>query len=406
MKTIEELIKLEEKRQSEYIELIASENFVSDRILNAVGSILTNKYAEGYPGKRYYDGCEIVDEVETLAIENAKKIFNANYANVQPHSGSQANMAAYMSVLKPGDKILGMSLSSGGHLTHGHFVSNSGKIFNSIQYSVNKETHLIDYDEVREIAIREKPQMIICGASAYPRAIDFSKFKEIADEVGAYLLADVAHISGLIITGHHQNPLKYCDIVTTTTHKTLRGPRGGMILTNSKEMAIKIDKSVFPGTQGGPLVHVIAGKAIAYEEAATEEFSEYIKLVLKNMKTLEKVFKESNVKMITGGTDNHLILIDVKESFGMTGHRASDLLFRANIIVNKNTIPFDSEGPMITSGIRIGSPAMTTKGFKEKHFETIGKTIIEILNSNDMDFSSSKREDMIKLMEEIENEKY
>ncbi len=398
MATIEELIKLEAKRQSEYVELIASENFVSERVLNAVGSILTNKYAEGYPYQRYYHGCEIVDQIESMAIENLKKIFNAKFANVQPYSGSQANMAAYMAVLKPGDKILGMALSSGGHLTHGHFVSHTGIIFEAHQYGVNKDTGELDYDEILKIAKEIKPNIIVCGASAYSRIIDFSKFKKIADEVGAYLMADVAHIAGLIVAGLHPNPMEYCDIVTSTTHKTLRGPRGGIIMTNNSEIAAKIDRSVFPGAQGGPLIHVIAGKAIAFEEASTPEFKTYQMQVIKNMKEVENVFRKNNVKMISNGTDNHLILIDTQTSFGINGTVASDLLYLANIVVNKNTIPYDELGPRVTSGIRIGSAAMTTKGFKEKHFNELIEIIIDILKSNNEEYAKSKREVILDLI--------
>ncbi len=398
MATIEELIKLEAKRQSEYIELIASENFVSERVLNAVGSILTNKYAEGYPYQRYYHGCEIVDQIETMAIDNLKKIFNTKFANVQPYSGSQANMAAYMAILKPGDKILGMALSSGGHLTHGHFVSHTGIIFEAHQYGVNKETGELDYDEILKIAKEVKPNIIVCGASAYSRIIDFAKFRKIADEVGAYLMADVAHIAGLIVTGLHPNPIEYCDIVTSTTHKTLRGPRGGIIMTNNPDIATKIDRSVFPGAQGGPLVHVIAGKAIAFEEASKPEFKEYQIQVVNNMKEVENVFRKNNVKMISNGTDNHLILIDTQTSFGINGTVASDLLYLANIVVNKNTIPYDELGPRITSGIRIGSAAMTTKGFKEKHFNELIEIIIDILKNNNEEYAKSKRDIVLDLI--------
>ena len=400
---IDALIELEAKRQSEYVEIIASENFVSEAVLRANGSVLTNKYAEGYPSRRYYDGCEVIDEIETLAIETAKKIFNAKFANVQPHSGTQANMAVYMAFLKPGDKILGLSLTSGGHLTHGHFVSNTGKIFDSKHYTVDETTGILDYDAILEVALKEKPKMIICGASAYSRKIDFSKFREIADKVGALLLADIAHISGLVVTGRHQNPLPYCDIVTTTTHKTLRGPRGGLILTNNPEIAEKIDKSVFPGTQGGPIVNIIAAKAVAFEEATTPEFKTYIDNVLSNMKAMENVFRENKIKMITDGTDNHLILIDVKKSFNITGQRASSLLFLSHIIVNKNTIPFETLGPNITSGIRIGSPAMTTKGFTNVAFEKLTSIIIDVLKHNDEEYAKNQTPKILKLIKEYEH---
>ncbi len=403
MLKIEDLIKLESKRQSEYVELIASENFVSDRVLNAVGSIFTNKYAEGYPNQRYYHGCEVVDQVETIAIENLKKIFNAKFANVQPYSGSQANMAAYMAMLKPGDKILGMSLSSGGHLTHGHFVSHTGIIFEAHHYGVDKETGELNYDEILKIAKEVKPNVIVCGASAYSRIIDFAKFRKIADKVGAFLMADVAHIAGLIVAGLHSNPIEYCDVVTSTTHKTLRGPRGGVIMTNNPELANKIDRSVFPGLQGGPLVHVIAGKAIAFEEAATKEFKEYQSQVVKNMKEVENVFRTHNVKMISNGTDNHLILIDTKASFNITGTRASDLLYLANIVVNKNSIPYDELGPRVTSGIRIGSPAMTTKGFKEVHFNKLINVIVDILKNDDEDYAKSQKKTILNLLKQGEN---
>ncbi len=404
MKTIEEMIMEENKRQDDYVELIASENFVSQRVLNAAGSKLTNKYAEGYPGKRYYNGCDIVDQIEQRAIDNAKKIFKANYANVQPHSGSQANMAAYLSVLKPGDKILGMSLSSGGHLTHGHVVSSTGIIFEATHYYVDEKTNELDYEAIEAIAIKEKPQLIVCGASAYSRMIDFEKFQKIAKKVGAYLLADIAHIAGLIVAGLHQSPLEYCDIVTTTTHKTLRGPRGGMILTNDEEIAKKIDKSVFPGNQGGPLVHIIAAKAIAFEEASTISFSKYQKQIIKNAKAMSEYFLEKNVSIISGGTDNHLFLIDVKKSFGLTGNIADALLFKANIITNKNSIPFDTERPMVTSGIRIGTPAMTTKGFKEKEFIEIAKIIFDVLTDKTEEFAISQQSKVIKILRGINND--
>ncbi len=396
---IKDLIKKEIKRQDEHVELIASENFVSNDILEAVGSILTNKYAEGYPDARYYGGCENVDQIEKIAIKRLNKIFNAKFSNVQPHSGSQANAAVYFGLLKPGDKILGMSLDAGGHLTHGHNVSSSGQIYSSHFYGVNKDTYEIDYEEVRKIAHEVKPKMIICGASAYPRKIDFKKFKEIANEVGAYVLADVAHISGLIVAGFHQNPLDVgIDVVTSTTHKTLRGPRGGIILTNDEEIAKKINKAIFPGTQGGPLMHVIAGKAIAFGEADTKEFKNYQEQIIKNASVLANELINKNVKILTGGTDNHLLLIDVKTSFNITGARAEDLLYKANIIVNKNSIPFDTERPIVTSGIRIGTPAMTTKGWTEEKFKELSQIIFEILSKNDDKYAESFKEQILNLI--------
>lgn len=359
---IKQIIEREANRQKEFVELIASENFVSEDVMEVAGSVLTNKYAEGYPGARYYGGCEFVDEAETLAIERLKKIFKANYANVQPHSGSQANQAVYAALLQPGDKMMGMSLSSGGHLTHGHFVNASGIIYESVQYDVNKETEQIDYDEVRRIAIEEKPKIIITGYSAYPRNIDFKKFREIADEVGAYLMADVAHIAGLIAADEHMNPMEHAHIVTSTTHKTLRGPRGGIILTNDEEIIQKVNKAVFPGIQGGPLMHIIAAKAVAFGEADTPEFRDYIKQVKENASAMAERLNERGGRITTGGTDNHVFLMDVKNSFGITGDRAEKLLQMAHIILNKNQIPFDEESPFITSGVRIGTPAMTSKG--------------------------------------------
>lgn len=399
MKSILELIKNEEERQNTHIELIASENFVSEDVLRAAGSVLTNKYAEGYPNQRYYGGCEVVDQIETRAIEAAKTIFGAKYANVQPHSGSQANLAAYLAVIKPGDKILGMSLTSGGHLTHGYFVSATGQIFQSESYEVDRETNLLDYDAIEAQALKFKPDLIICGASAYSRIIDFKRFRKIADKVGAYLLADVAHIAGLIVAGLHPNPIDDCHIVTTTTHKTLRGPRGGMILTNDEEIAKKINKSVFPGTQGGPLMHIIAGKAIAFEEAMLPEFITYQKQVVKNAQTMANYFKSKNIKVITDGTDNHLFMLNVKKSFGISGDRAEKLLLSSNIIVNKNTIPFDQEKPTVASGVRIGTPAMTTKGFVEEDFIILGEIIYSVLNANDDAFAKEQAAKVAKILE-------
>ncbi len=391
-KKIEKLLENEEKRQNSVINLIASENYASESIMKLQGSILTNKYAEGYSNKRYYGGCENVDAIEELAISYACKLFNCKYANVQAHSGSTANMAVYKALLNIGDKILSMNLSSGGHLTHGHNMSFSGKEYNIINYEVNKETGLIDYEELINIAKREKPSMIIVGASAYSRIIDFKKFREAADTCGAYLMADIAHISGLVAAGVHPSPFPYADIITSTTHKTLRGPRGGLILTNNEEIIKKINRTVFPGIQGGPLMHVIAAKAQCFYEAMKSDFKEYQHQVLKNMKAMEEVFRKNNIKMISNGTDNHLLLIDVYNTFGITGRNAQEILESVGIILNKNTIPFETLSPSMSSGIRIGSPAMTTKGFKEKDFELITTMIIEILNKykNNHDVSPYK----------------
>ncbi len=380
---IESIIKKEKNRQEEHIELIASENFVSAAVLEAQGSILTNKYAEGYPKKRYYGGCEFVDEIETLAIDRLKKVFNAKFANVQPHSGSQANMAAYQALIKPGDMILGMSLAEGGHLTHGFRLNFSGKFYQSSFYGVDEKTEMIDYDKVLEIAKEVKPQLIIAGASAYSRIIDFKKFREIADEVGAYLLVDMAHIAGLIAAGVHPSPLAYAHVVTSTTHKTLRGPRGGVILTNDEEVAKKVDKAVFPGVQGGPLMHVIAAKAVAFEEALSNEFVEYQKQVVKNAKVLADEMKKRGFRVISGGTDNHLMLIDVKGRYNITGLDAENLLHRVNITCNKNGVPFDKEKPAYASGIRIGTPAVTTRGFKEEEMVLIATYIDETFANRD-----------------------
>lgn len=373
--TLKLALEQETKRQQENIELIASENFVSKAILELQGSILTNKYAEGYPSKRYYGGCEYIDIFETKAKEYACKLFGAKFANVQPHCGSSANMAVYRALLTHGDKVMGMNLSNGGHLTHGHPLSFSGQDYEMIDYDVNSETEVIDYEEVRKKALAEKPKMIIAGASAYSRIIDFKKFREICDEIGAYLMVDMAHIAGLVATGLHPSPVPYADVVTTTTHKTLRGPRGGLILCNDEEIAKKIDKAVFPGIQGGPLMHVIAAKAQCFYEALQPEFKEYQKQVLKNIKALANSLQEEGFRIISGGTDNHLILVDVKSSSQLTGKEAEKLLDTIHITVNKNTIPNDQEKPMISSGIRLGSPAMTTKGLKEDDFKEIGKII-------------------------------
>ena len=380
---IKEALILERKRQENNIELIASENFVSKDILELQGSILTNKYAEGYPGKRYYGGCEYIDIFETLAIDYAKKLFNCEYANVQPHSGTTANMAVYKALLNPGDKVMGMNLSHGGHLSHGHPINFSGLEYEIVYYSVDKETEMIDYDALIELAKKEKPKMIIAGASAYSRIIDFKKFREAADTCGAYLMVDMAHIAGLVATGLDSSPFPYADVVTSTTHKTLRGPRGGLILTNNEEIAKKIDKMVFPGVQGGPLMHVIAAKAQCFFEALQPSFKEYQEQVLKNIKILAETLKEKGFRIISGGTDNHLILVDVKDSIGITGKEAEKVLDSINITVNKNTIPYDTESPFKTSGIRLGSPAMTTKGLKEDDFREIGLIIAEALHNYD-----------------------
>jgi len=368
----------EKERQSINIELIASENFVSDTVLQAMGSLLTNKYAEGYPGRRYYGGCEFADKVENLAIERAKKIFGADHANVQPHSGSNANFGVYFAILKPGDKILGMDLSHGGHLTHGSPVNMSGSYFNVVFYGVNKETETIDYDQVREIAKRERPKLIIAGASAYPRIIDFKVFREIADETGAYFMVDMAHIAGIVAAGLHPNPVDYADFVTTTTHKTLRGPRGGMILCR-KEFAQKIDKAIFPGTQGGPLMHVIAAKAACFNEVLNDGFVEYQKQVLKNAKALSQELMNKGFRIVSGGTDNHLMLVDVRNK-NLTGKEAEKILDDIHITTNKNTIPFDPESPFVTSGLRMGTPAVTTKGMKETEMTELADIIDSALS--------------------------
>ena len=370
-------IKKEEKRQREHIELIASENFTSQAVREAMGSVLTNKYAEGYPNKRYYCGCENVDIVESLAIERAKQLFGAEHANVQPHSGANANFAVYVALLKPGDTILGMSLPAGGHLTHGTKVNVSGKHYNAISYELDPNTELIDYDNIQKLALEHKPKLIVAGASAYPRKIDFKRFREIADSVGAYLMVDMAHIAGLVAAGVHDNPCKYADVVTTTTHKTLRGPRGGMILCRA-ELAKKIDSAVFPGTQGGPLEHVIAGKAVMLKEALSEDFVLYQKQVVKNCQTLANELTKYGFRLVTGGTDNHLILVDLTP-FNATGKEISELLHKANITTNKNSIPNEPLSPTITSGLRLGTPAVTTIGMKEPEMKLIASFIYRIV---------------------------
>lgn len=378
---LERALKLETKRQQNNIELIASENYVSKAILKLQGSILTNKYAEGYPGKRYYGGCEYVDIFESKAIEYACKLFGAKYANVQPHSGSSANMAVYRALVSPGDKVLGMSLAQGGHLTHGSKVNFSGKDYDVIGYEIDPTTEKLDYDKIEKLALLEKPKMIIAGSSAYSGKIDFKKFREIADKVGAYLMVDMAHIAGLVAAGLHENPVLYADVVTSTTHKTLRGPRGGLILTNDEEIIKKINKSIFPGMQGGPLMHVIGAKAQCFYEALQPEFKEYAKNIIKNANAMAEEFKKNGVKVISGGTDNHLMLIDVKTSFNLSGKEAEHILDSICITVNKNTIPFDTETPNVTSGLRIGTPAMTTRGLKEEDFREIANIIIKVLRN-------------------------
>lgn len=380
-KELERALKLETKRQQNNIELIASENYVSKAVLKLQGSILTNKYAEGYPGKRYYGGCEYVDIFESKAIEYACKLFGAKYANVQPHSGSSANMAVYRALVSPGDKVLGMSLAQGGHLTHGSKVNFSGKDYDVIGYEIDPTTEKLDYDKIEELALNEKPKMIIAGSSAYSGKIDFKRFREIADKVGAYLMVDMAHIAGLVAAGLHENPVPYADVVTTTTHKTLRGPRGGLILTNDEEIIKKINKSIFPGMQGGPLMHVIGAKAQCFYEALQPEFKEYAKNIIKNANAMAEEFKKNGVKVISGGTDNHLMLIDVKTSFNLSGKEAEHVLDSICITVNKNTIPFDTETPNVTSGLRIGTPAMTTRGLKENDFIQITDIIVNALKN-------------------------
>lgn len=406
MKTLKEVdfevykaIEDETNRQQYHIELIASENFVSNAVLQATGSIMTNKYAEGYPKKRYYGGCQNVDVVEELARQRLCQLFGVKYANVQPHSGSQANMAVYRALLKYGDKVLGMSLDAGGHLTHGYKLSFSGQDYETYFYGLNLKTETIDYDEVREIALKVKPKMIIAGASAYPRAIDFKKFKEIADEVGAYLFVDMAHIAGLIAAGLHQNPCQYADVVTSTTHKTLRGPRGGIILTNNEEIAKKIDKAVFPGAQGGPLMHIIAAKAVAFKEALQPEFKTYQQQVVKNAKALADEMVKLGYHVISNGTDNHLMLIDVYSTSNISGKEAEKLLGEVNITCNKNSIPNDTLPPLVSSGIRLGTPAMTTRGFKEEEFKKVAHLIDDTLKGKRP--LEDIKQDVIKLTKDL-----
>jgi len=380
---VAELIQKELQRQRDHLELIASENFTSAAVLAAQGSVLTNKYAEGLPGKRYYGGCEHIDKIEQLAIDRAKQLFGAAHANVQPHSGAQANFAVFLSLLQPGDAIMGMDLSHGGHLTHGSPVNVSGKWFKVFHYGVSRETEQLDYDRVLDLAKQHRPRLIICGYSAYPRIIQFDKFREIADAVGAYLVADIAHIAGLVATGDHPNPIPYCDVVTTTTHKTLRGPRGGLIMTRDPELGKQLDKAVFPGSQGGPLEHIIAAKAVAFGEALKPEFKTYSAQVIANASAMANQFMERGFKIVSGGTDNHLMLVDLR-CIGMTGKRADQLVSGVKITANKNTVPFDTESPFVTSGLRLGSPAMTTRGLGKDEFKEIADIIADrLLNPED-----------------------
>ncbi len=376
------ILQRELQRQRAHLELIASENFASAAVMAAQGSVLTNKYAEGLPQKRYYGGCEFVDQVEQLAIDRVKELFGAAHANVQPHSGAQANFAVFLTLLEPGDTFMGMNLSHGGHLTHGSPVNVSGKWFKACHYGVSQETEQLDYEQIRELALQHRPKLIICGYSAYPRIIQFDKFRAIADEVGAYLMADIAHIAGLVATGHHPNPIPYCDVVTTTTHKTLRGPRGGLIMTRDAELGKKFDKSVFPGTQGGPLEHVIAAKAVAFGEALQPSFKAYSGQVIANAQAMATQLQQRGLKIVSGGTDNHLMLVDLR-SIGMTGKRADELMAGVNITTNKNTVPFDPESPFVTSGLRLGSPAMTTRGMGTSEFVEIANIIADRLLSPD-----------------------
>jgi glycine hydroxymethyltransferase len=394
-------IEHELKRQQDQIELIASENIVSKAVLEAQGSILTNKYAEGYPNKRYYGGCEYVDIAENLAIERAKQLFNCNYVNVQPHSGSQANQTVMLALAKPGDKILGMSLAAGGHLTHGAAPNLSGKWFEAIQYGVNETDYLIDYEQVRELALEHRPKIIIAGGSAYPRSIDFKKFRAIADEVGAYFMVDMAHFAGLVAAKLHDNPLDYADVVTTTTHKTLRGPRGGMVLTNKEDIAKKINSALFPGLQGGPLMHVIAAKAVAFKEALSDEYKDYMQNVVNNAKTLAQVILDRGYGVITNGTDTHLLLVDLSLK-GLTGNIAEKMLESAGITCNKNSIPFDKEKPTVTSGVRFGSPAATTRGFKQEEFKLVGNLIADVLDA----LTTGDEDHIIKVVNETKAQVY
>lgn len=396
---VAELIECELQRQQNHLELIASENFTSPSVLAAQGSVLTNKYAEGLPGKRYYGGCEFIDQIEQLAIDRAKQLFDAAYANVQPHSGSQANFAVFSALLKPGDTILSLDLSHGGHLTHGSPVNLSGQLFCTVHYGVNPETEMLDYQQIRELAHQHKPQLIICGYTAYPRQIDFKQFRSIANEVNAYLLADMSHIAGLVATGYHPSPVAYCDVVTTTTHKTLRGPRGGLILSRDPELGKQLDRAVFPGTQGGPLEHIIAAKAIAFAEALQPEFKDYIRQVVANAQVLADRLQAQGIRIVSGGTDNHLLLIDLRP-LKLTGKQADRLLSNINITVNKNTIPFDIQLPWVTSGIRLGSPALTTRGMSSIEFAEIGEIIsLCLLNPSDLAIAQQCRQRIAQLCE-------
>lgn len=396
---IAEIIQRELQRQRDHLELIASENFTSPAVLAAQGSVLTNKYAEGLPGKRYYGGCEFIDQAEHLAIERAKQLFGATHANVQPHSGAQANFAVFLALLKPGDTFLGMDLSHGGHLTHGSPVNVSGLWFNKQHYGVNPETEQLDFDLIRDLALQHRPKLIICGYSAYSRIIEFDKFRAIADEVGAYLMADIAHIAGLVASGHHPSPIPYCDVVTTTTHKTLRGPRGGLILTRDAELGKKFDKAVFPGSQGGPLEHVITAKAVAFGEALKPEFKTYSGQVIDNAKAMAAQLQNRGFKIVSGGTDNHLLLVDLR-SIGMTGKQADNLVSGVNITANKNTVPFDPESPFVTSGLRLGSPAMTTRGMGTEEFKEIANIIADrLLNPEDTSVAQACRQRVASLCE-------
>ena len=387
--SIAKLINNELSRQETHLELIASENFASKAVMEAQGSVLTNKYAEGLPKKRYYGGCEYVDDIEQLAIDRAKNLFGANWANVQPHSGAQANFAVFLSLLKPGDPIMGMDLSHGGHLTHGSPGNGSGKWFKTCHYEVDKKTEMLDMDAIRKKAIENQPKLIICGFSAYPRKIDFQAFRSIADEVNAYLLADIAHIAGLVASGLHPSPIPYCDVVTTTTHKTLRGPRGGLILSKDEEIGKKLDKAVFPGTQGGPLEHVIAAKAVAFKEASAPEFKIYSQKVISNAQVLSNQLQKRGISIVSKGTDNHIVLLDLR-SISMTGKIADQLVSDIKITANKNTVPFDPESPFVTSGLRLGSAALTTRGFNEQAFEDVGNIIADrLLNPNDEDIKKN-----------------
>ncbi|MEM7794459.1 MAG: serine hydroxymethyltransferase [Cyanobacteria bacterium P01_C01_bin.118] len=374
------IIESERQRQQDHLELIASENFTSPAVMAAQGSVLTNKYAEGLPNKRYYGGCEFVDQAEALAIERVKQLFGAAHGNVQPHSGAQANFAVFLALLKPGDTILGMDLSHGGHLTHGSPVNVSGKWFNVVQYGVNKDTEQLDYEAIRALALEHRPKLIICGYSAYPRTIHFDRFRTIADEVGAYLMADIAHIAGLVATGYHPNPIPHCHVVTTTTHKTLRGPRGGLIMTSDPDLGKKFDKAIFPGSQGGPLEHVVAAKAVAFGEALKPEFKTYCSQVIANAQALATQLQERGFKVVSDGTDNHLVLVDLR-SIGMTGKQADALVSMVNITANKNTVPFDPESPFVTSGLRLGSPAMTSRSLGTEEFKEIANIIADRLLS-------------------------